>query len=494
MALQTSEFIYHPLSGLVASANIIRAIQLDAAEEHVAGVLQIPKTGTLKKIGIYVSARSAGDAVYRVTLETVGASVGVPVATAYADRVLYAVGAESADVTVPGAAGVQWIALNGTTGVSVTRGDLVSVVVRCVTRSTGYIIVGIGMRSGFQMTVQDHPYSYGYVGSTSTAYTDNPNVGLEYSDGIAAAPQTYPAVIPATEAWGSDDDPTYRGLLFTPTAHKSLAGFAIFLDTDSAADVILYDSDEYTALETTTLSIAQRRTATQGTRSYLYAASHELTIGQQYRLVVLPKDTTDITCGYITVTDDGAVTAMSGMDGGVNYAYTSINDAPTSEAHEWTNSAVKRPWIVPIWDKLSDGYYENLGVYGSGTVTKESGANARGGSGNCAKLNPTSTTLQLYWSFLVPVTASTAFTLKFWHKITSGFNGSLKVTVYDSDDDATLLHTIETVTLTDDGAYHEFTSSSLTPTDTGLCRVKIEALDGASTGDIYIDDLTVQAA
>ncbi|MHA1305440.1 MAG: hypothetical protein ACTSPI_17205 [Candidatus Heimdallarchaeaceae archaeon] len=118
---------------------------------------------------------------------------------------------------------------------------------------------------------------------------------------------------------------------------------------------------------------------------------------------------------------------------------------------------------------------------------------ARGGSGYCVYLNPSSTTNPLVWEFYVPVTASTSFTLSFYHKITSGFNGSLKVTIYDSDDDYTKLLDAESVTFTDDGAWHQYTSTSVTPTNTGFCRVKIEAYNGSTTGDIGIDDISVSA-
>lgn len=82
--------------------------------------------------------------------------------------------------------------------------------------------------------------------------------------------------------------------------------------------------------------------------------------------------------------------------------------------------------------------------------------------------------------------------ISFYHKISSGFNGSLKVTVYDTDQTTTLLNS-QTVTLTDDGNYHQYSSTSLTPSATGLCLVRIEILQGAhsSTDAIYIDDMVI---
>ena len=123
-------------------------------------------------------------------------------------------------------------------------------------------------------------------------------------------------------------------------------------------------------------------------------------------------------------------------------------------------------------------------------LTRETGANARGGSGTCAKLSPTSTTVWGYWNFYVPGTISTQFTLSFYHKITSGFNGLVKVSIFDADEGSALLSS-QAVTLTDDAAYHQHTCTAVTPTATGLCRVRIEVQDGSTTGDVYIDDFGI---
>jgi hypothetical protein len=130
---------------------------------------------------------------------------------------------------------------------------------------------------------------------------------------------------------------------------------------------------------------------------------------------------------------------------------------------------------------------------GSGNLTlaKETGANARGGSGTCAKLTPTNASAYGYWYFYVPVTA-TAFTLSFYHKITSGFSGLVKCSIYDTDQ-STLKNTSEVVTLTDDEAYHQFSATAVTPTATGFCLVRIEVQKdaGDTTECVYIDDIGI---
>ena len=130
----------------------------------------------------------------------------------------------------------------------------------------------------------------------------------------------------------------------------------------------------------------------------------------------------------------------------------------------------------------------------------QTAAYAKAGSGICVAINPTSQTYPETWEFYVPVTAATQFTLKLYiTKTTSGFNGSVKVSIYDSDDDYTKLLDQETINNAsiplndgsgDDWTY-QYSATPVTPTNTGFCRVVIDVIDGASTGDILIDDVSV---
>jgi hypothetical protein len=123
------------------------------------------------------------------------------------------------------------------------------------------------------------------------------------------------------------------------------------------------------------------------------------------------------------------------------------------------------------------------------TLAREIGANARFGSGTCAKLTPSSTSTAGHWHFYLPVEAATPITFSLWHKITAGFNGTLKVSIFDTDL-VTPLNGSETVALVDDGDYHQYEATPVTPTSTGVCLVRIEAMQGthAAADAIYIDD------
>lgn len=123
------------------------------------------------------------------------------------------------------------------------------------------------------------------------------------------------------------------------------------------------------------------------------------------------------------------------------------------------------------------------------TIAKETGSNARGGSGACARFTPTSTTNYGYWYLYVPTTASTSFVLSFYHKISTGWNGTLKLSIYDTDQ-TTLLTSSSTITTTNDGAYHIYTASAVTPSTTGMCLIRLEIQNGSTDGYVFIDDIS----
>jgi hypothetical protein len=113
---------------------------------------------------------------------------------------------------------------------------------------------------------------------------------------------------------------------------------------------------------------------------------------------------------------------------------------------------------------------------------------AKGGSGTCAKLTPTSTASSGYWHFYIPVISEIPFVFSFWHQISTAWNGTLKVTIYDTDQITPLLSS-ESVSLIDDGQYHQHFCTQCTPSTVGMCLIRIEIQDGTNTGYVYIDDI-----
>jgi len=430
MALTDIGLLTYPPSMSVSHSNIL----LDAAEEHCAYIVPIPKTGTLKKIGWRVGAVASPVLTLQVSLETVLDAVGVPVATSCAaatlfysgagvacaftdagdtvddashglvdntpvifktivdttgiavNRVYYVVGAAEntfqVSLTIGGAAitlttngtgtyttlfsisepivnpaaGVRFDAINGSTGVSVTKGDLVSVVVRCTVLGSGSASpVGYGTQLGGLATRQT-TYAYTYLGGASAVVNVSGVLTLEYDGEFIPCCNEINAVsiAPAADAWGSNDAPDRRGLKFKFLFGCKLKGAYFNIDTDEDCQIILYDSDEYTAMAgfPITLQGTTRRANEKSNHYVEFPTEPTIVAGAFYRLVVLPTTTTDISATTNTPTDDGAVTGMSGLVGGVNFVYTTFNGAPEAGSHAWTDDATKRPGILLVVSQI----------------------------------------------------------------------------------------------------------------------------------------------
>jgi len=112
---------------------------------------------------------------------------------------------------------------------------------------------------------------------------------------------------------------------------------------------------------------------------------------------------------------------------------------------------------------------------------------ARGGSGLCVYLDPKFTDTYFPWKFLVPCTSTTPFNVKMYVKKTSsGANCLLKF----SASGAGITEIVrDSVSLTD--TWVEYTSSAMTPTEDGFVEIILEAINGTTTGDIGIDDISV---
>ena len=110
---------------------------------------------------------------------------------------------------------------------------------------------------------------------------------------------------------------------------------------------------------------------------------------------------------------------------------------------------------------------------------------AYGSSGRCQYYDPSSQTSPLFDVFYVPCTAAQGIQIHFQVKKTSAAaDCTLKITISGCGITPVLQ---ASVTLTD--AWTEYTSTTLTPDATGFLRVQVEVFDGATTGDVGIDDI-----
>lgn len=335
---------------------------LDAAEEHGAFVLTIPKTGTLLKVGWRLASVSSPVLTLKLSLETVLDAIGAPVATSDAGKTLYAAGAQSAAIADP-AAGVRFDAINGAspgTGISVTKGDLAAVAIRCTARASGSVNVAYDQYATISMGARQHsgqqiPYWYTYLGGAGAVGAGESVLTLEYDTGMVVLPHSYPASLGGTaDTWNSGSNPDRRGLKMTFPFGCTLRGADLYLDTDEDVQILLYDADEYTVMAgfPITLQGTTRRANAAGAHYVEFPTEPTLLAGSAYRLVVLPATETNISGRYWVPADDGAVLGMTALMGGSDFCYTTFNGEPSSGSHAWSDTTTRRPGILPVLSQL----------------------------------------------------------------------------------------------------------------------------------------------
>ena len=153
------------------------------------------------------------------------------------------------------------------------------------------------------------------------------------------------------------------------------------------------------------------------------------------------------------------------------------------------------PTWTPFFDHIlgedltnfpDQGALQRAEIVGETAAVVELGANARS-KNICVKLSPTATADALSWVFEVPASAYQITRCSLYHKITTGFNGSLLFSASGSG----ITPIVESVvTLIDDDAYHNYLSDYMTPSIGGYITIILQAYDGIVSGDIFIDDIT----
>jgi hypothetical protein len=346
---------------------------LDAAEKFIVCVIRAPKTGTLQKICWRSGAVSGASYTLKISLETVAEVVGQPVATTNASKTLFSAGAESADITSVTANTVYYTPINGSTGISVTKGDLIAVTFRLLAVSASSVQIKFFNSTYMSLSIPvvgNTCYTATYLGSAWAVAADNPNIALEYTDELVPTLYTQPIGDYGTVTYNSGSANTHIGLKFKLPFKSRLAGCMIFVDLDGDANAILYGADEYTALATVALKNTQRRQANRGWIQMSCTSDIELEANTDYRMVIVPTTATDIILSIITFTDDGAIPGITSTREGEDFIYTSRSSAPSAGDHSWTDSVTVRSCMSLILDGIELGSAAGGGnsVIGSGII------------------------------------------------------------------------------------------------------------------------------
>ena len=348
---------------VLRSINPVYSTVLSAAEDCALLVFEAPKTGTINKIGWKTGAITQGTSYsLLISMETVAAVVGQPVATTNAGKTLYAAGAVSAALTSLTAQTVYFTAINGATGISVTQGDLICITWRLTAVSGATInIQNSNAASEVVLSIGNGPYAGSHTGTTWSVGS-SASLSLEYSDGFVPMPFIAPITTVNTLAWSNAGNPDRRGIRFSYPFSCRLNGAVIRLALAGNVNIILYDSDGYTVMSGFPISLNALQTTSASVKDYyiVFPTKPTLAAGAVYRLAVLPITSTSISLYNYTPVDDGSFLGITAFSEGTNVEYTAFNGTPTSGNHAWTDSSDK-----PDMQLVIDG----IDVGGGGLLT-----------------------------------------------------------------------------------------------------------------------------
>ena len=344
MALQTfiGGLVTPDISGLGIIPTFTQML-IDASGEKAAVIFRVPKTGTLDKAEFRVGTATLNAASQiRVSFQDVSDVNGDPDGTQDQFRDIAGSSFTSNAWTVPGL-----MTSDGTdTGVkrSVTRGDLLSVVVEYSTFTAADILnvstltaTGSGTSAAYG---QAYPDLFTAAWVKQALY---PIVALKYDDGayVFISTNIYPIETFNAVSFNSGSTPDERGLIFQFPSAVKVGGAWLICDLDAVADVVLYDSDGTTALETVSLDPDQRQAANARVFFMRFPTDRELSASTNYRLIAKPTSVSGIT---IYDFDIDAVALMDAVEGGQNWHYTQRTDAGA-----WSQTTTKRPWMGCSW-------------------------------------------------------------------------------------------------------------------------------------------------
>lgn len=328
---------------------VYSSLLIDAADEKAGAIVQVPKTGTITKIGFRTSTVTAG-ATVDVRAESVSAATGHPSGT------LLSANSNGAQV-INDTDDNTWFTTALTSGAAVTQGDEIALVVSNPSVSFGNMQI-TAMYAAHWAAVQytQFPYSVAYVGGAWSKSTLRPLMIFEYSDGsYADAGVSAYSAITAT-AYRSNISPNHRGIRFSLPFPCRIRGLSLagFDHNGTDGDVLIKFVDSDGATMTTVKSLdynVNYMASSKSSIEILFTASQTIAKDTFYRIVIAPTSTSF--SSFIYVGDVASVAAMDSIAGGQNFHYTTAHN-PTQES-DWTNFTTKKLIGSLLIDQFDDG-------------------------------------------------------------------------------------------------------------------------------------------
>lgn len=333
MSLVTQNYFVIPQSHIFAGT-AFSSLLIDASGEKVAFIIQIPKTGTVSKIGFRTGTVTTPQTL-RVGLYTVDGS-GDATTTAYGGMV--------AGTQTSPASTTNYLVTLGTNS-SVTAGDIVAVVIE-FDSTVGNLNIAYAATE-----TNVFPYVELYTGTwAKTAAT--PVVSLEYDDGSYAV--IYGCVPPGSSTnttFNSGSTPDEYALYFKLKGPVNLNGVSLYggaSATGADFSLVLYDTDGTTSLASLSID-GDTRASTSATTISMYTFTSAITLSKDVFYYLSLKPTTANNCRLTryTVANAGSMDSLPG--GSLFY------EATRTDAGGWSTTTTVRPGIYLHLSAIDDG-------------------------------------------------------------------------------------------------------------------------------------------
>lgn len=324
-------------AGLTIQTTTTSTQVLDANNDGVAMSFIAPKTGNIRKVGFWITAKAGTPPTYRVGVEGIAP-------TRAPDATYKASGASYVDHT-PTVTGWTWQTL--ATDAAVTAGDSCCSSVRYQTGTidgsnniTIATIISGSLQTPYMLTLT--------AGTWAPVVAGIPLMAVQYDDGTTIV--GYPVSAVTNTAWNSGSSPKFRGNLWTPQVSLKTSGLWLPYRTGNSGDfkVSVYEGSNSSPMTNGSVTIDPdvMMAATTGASPIEIRWADLLTFaaGTEYRMVIEPTTVnSNTTFGEVVVPDSASLAQWGGQD---------FKKTTASTAGTWTDTANSFFPIFPIIEEV----------------------------------------------------------------------------------------------------------------------------------------------
>lgn len=350
-AMQTLGPIYYPNwpTALGGSPGYTNTITLDAAGEKHACIFPAPATGTITGGYFTVGTVTTGDTV-DVRLETVDGTTGHPTGT------LQGVTTNGSATLTATTDNNKAIAFTFTAGASVTKGDIVALVVVNGSGPGNFTVSRYADDASNGMPYTD-AFTGGAWATSGTSCVAAISYGGTYYPMVGVFPfgLTTGATSLSTQSYSSSSSPDEYALRCLNAVKSRTSGVWVWNSaTTGAYELNLYAPDNTVVAGPITVDPDIKQGTSANRVFYPWPTSATLTANTYYKLAQKPTTTTAVALAYFYVP---TAAAMGQMDGGTACYLGTRTDAAGAGGDEngWTWDTTRRPIMGLALDQFDDG-------------------------------------------------------------------------------------------------------------------------------------------